>query len=100
MFLDRPDALMIADTGATAACLSHLSKCAPLLQTESYRHWVHSLCHFDGHVSMAARENKRRDTMLVDKGGDQLQMDEERLRLGDRSVHHKHQPMPPRAVRL
>ncbi|KAG6376968.1 hypothetical protein JVT61DRAFT_1008 [Boletus reticuloceps] len=41
---------------------------------------------------MMARENKRRDAILADaKGDDLLETEEERLRLGDRSIHYRYQ---------
>ena len=38
-----------------------------------------------------ARENKRRDAVLADKEGSWLETDEERVRLGDRSIHYRYQ---------
>ena len=38
-----------------------------------------------------ARENKRRDAILAGKEGSWLETDEEKVRLGDRSIHYRYQ---------
>lgn len=88
--------IAIGDFGAIAACLVY----RPSLSTHLYRKPnLIAIGYVLFAISMAtylwlmmARENKRREEILANsKEGDWLETNEERLRLGDRSIHYRYQ---------
>ncbi|KAF8555229.1 MFS general substrate transporter [Imleria badia] len=88
--------IMIGDIGAIAGCLIY----RPSLSTHLYRkpnliaigYVLFAILMATYLWVMMARENKRREVVLANnKGDDRVETDEERLRLGDRSIHYRYQ---------